>query len=141
MSDAKRLVLDANILLRAVSGQGTRDMLGTYGDYVNFYSPDVCFDDARRYIPIIAARRKLNPAAGFLALEELARVVEKIDFSSYEEYEAEARRRISRDVSDWPIVATALLLNCPVWTEDRDFFGSGLATWTTNNVEIYLKAS
>jgi len=26
----------------------------------------------------------------------------------------------------------------PAWTEDRDFFGSGVATWTTVNVELYL---
>jgi predicted nucleic acid-binding protein len=57
----------------------------------------------------------------------------------YEQHEAEARRRISRDVSDWPIVATAMLLGCPIWTEDRDFFGSGVATWTTENVELYLR--
>jgi predicted nucleic acid-binding protein len=45
----------------------------------------------------------------------------------------------SRDVEDWPIFATALLLNCAVWTEDQDFFGKGIATWTTHNVELYLK--
>jgi predicted nucleic acid-binding protein len=43
------------------------------------------------------------------------------------------------DIADWPVVATALLLQCPVWTEDRDFFGSGVATWTTATVEVYLR--
>ena len=37
------------------------------------------------------------------------------------------------------VVAVALLPNVPVWTEDRDFFGSGLATWTTDRVELYLQ--
>ena len=46
---------------------------------------------------------------------------------------------ISRDIEDWPVVATSLLLDCPVWTEDQDFFGSGLATWTTNRIELYLR--
>ena len=27
---------------------------------------------------------------------------------------------------------------CPVWTEDTDFFGTGIATWTTDRVELYL---
>jgi PIN domain len=27
-----------------------------------------------------------------------------------------------------------------VWTEDADFFGTGVAVWTTNSVEIFLKA-
>jgi predicted nucleic acid-binding protein len=45
----------------------------------------------------------------------------------------------SRDIEDWPIMATAMLLDCPIWTEDQDFFGSGVATWTTTNVELYLR--
>jgi hypothetical protein len=27
----------------------------------------------------------------------------------------------------------------PFWTEDRDFFGTGVATWTSDRVEIYLR--
>jgi hypothetical protein len=26
-----------------------------------------------------------------------------------------------------------------VWTEDTDFFGIGVAVWTTNRIEIFLK--
>jgi predicted nucleic acid-binding protein len=70
----------------------------------------------------------------------LAHLIEIVDQSLYEEHEAFARERmLSRDVRDWPIVATSLLLDCPVWTEDQDFFGSGVATWTTNNLELYLR--
>jgi predicted nucleic acid-binding protein len=43
------------------------------------------------------------------------------------------------DPDDWPIVAAALLLDLPIWTEDQDFFGSGIAIWTTDRVEIYLQ--
>lgn len=53
--------------------------------------------------------------------------------------ETEAKARIARrDARDWPAVAAAMLLNCPVWTEDSDFFGAGVCTWTTGTVEIYL---
>jgi predicted nucleic acid-binding protein len=70
---------------------------------------------------------------------EFAQVVESVDHSVYSDYEIAARLRISpRDPDDWPIVATALLLGCPIWTEDQDFFGSGVATWTTGTVEVYL---
>ena len=73
-------------------------------------------------------------------LDQLTRIVEEVDRSLYEENEALARARISsRDSDDWPVVATALLLDCPVWTEDKDFFGSGVATWTTSTVELYLR--
>ncbi len=29
-------------------------------------------------------------------------------------------------------------LQCPIWTEDADFFGTGVATWTTDRVELLL---
>jgi len=140
MTDPKRLVLDANILLRAVFGVRVLGFLEKYEDSVSFYAPDVCFADAYKYIPAVSAKRQIDPAPGIAVLEELARLVEIVDRSLYEEYESSARERmISRDADDWPVVATSLLLRCPVWTEDSDFFGSGVATWTTKNVELYLR--
>ncbi|MGH9716200.1 MAG: PIN domain-containing protein [Candidatus Acidiferrales bacterium] len=26
-----------------------------------------------------------------------------------------------------------------VWNEDADFFGTGIAVWTTNRIEIFLR--
>jgi predicted nucleic acid-binding protein len=70
----------------------------------------------------------------------LSHIVEIVDRSLYEEYELSARERmLPRDVNDWPIIATSLLLLRPVWTEDRGFFGSGVSTWTTNTIELYLR--
>lgn len=79
-------------------------------------------------------------APGILVLDHLSRLVEVLDRSLYEEYEASARERmISRDEEDWPIVVAALLLKCPVWTEDRNFFGSGVSIWTSETVKLYLR--
>lgn len=140
MNASRRLVLDANILLRGVFGVRVLHLLEVYSDAVEFYSPDVCFESARKYIPEIAARRKSDPTAGLLVLDRLALIVQAVDSSFYEIHEELARARISsRDVEDWPIVATSLLLDCPVWTEDQDFFGSGVATWTTDKIELYLR--
>jgi predicted nucleic acid-binding protein len=55
----------------------------------------------------------------------------------YGDFEPEARKRLGvRDPDDWPVLAAALALDCPIWTEDTDFFGCGVATWTTNRVEM-----
>ena len=137
----KRVVLDANILLRAVFGTRVLSLMEAYEETISFYAPDICFADARKYIPEIAAKRGIDPAPGIELLEQISRLVEIIDRSLYEEHESPARERmLSRDEADWPIVATSLLLKCPVWTEDRDFFGSGIPTWTSGTVELYLKA-
>jgi predicted nucleic acid-binding protein len=139
MMGAKRIVLDANILLRAVFGVKVRALLESYEDSVSFFSPEICFEDARRYIPELGLRRALNAADGLVLLHEIARIVEPVPDDLYEEQRDAAIARIGlRDMDDWPVVALALVLDCPIWTEDRDFFGSGVATWTTANVELYL---
>ena len=144
MNGRKGLVLDANILIRAVFGQRVRQILEAYENVASFCSPDVCFQDARKYIPDLSERRGFDPAVGLSVLEGIGRMVEPIDRSLYEDFENLARDRVlTRDPDDWPIVAVALiavalLLDFPIWTEDQDFFGSGVATWTTDRVELYL---
>jgi predicted nucleic acid-binding protein len=138
----KQSLLDANILLRAVWGSRVRYLIDTYEERVEFVTPALCFEEARRYIPVIAARRHADPTSAFEILARLEQMITIVPQRDYEQYETQARARIERrDLNDWPILATALLLDCPLWTEDRDFFGTGIATWTTDNIEIYLKGS
>jgi PIN domain len=59
MTGRKRLVLDANIFLRAVFGQRVRELLEAFEDAVTYYSPDVCFDGARKYIPDQSCPKKV----------------------------------------------------------------------------------
>lgn len=57
----------------------------------------------------------------------------------YGDFEAAARKRLgARDPEDWPILAAALALRCPIWTEDADFFGCGVATWTSASIGNFL---
>lgn len=140
MNARRGLVLDANILLRAVFGQRVLQLLESYENEASFYSPEVCFQDARRYIPDLSGRRGLDSDLGLSVLEEISRIVQPVDQSLYEDFRKVAMERVQpRDPDDWPVVAVALLLDLPIWTEDQDFFGSGMATWTTDRVELYLK--
>lgn len=140
MSARKGLVLDANILIRAVLGRRVRSLLETYEDSASFYAPDVCFDDAREYIPKVLGDRGDDPQIGLAVLQQIAALVQPVDQALYCDLRDLARGRVAtRDVDDWPVAAVALMLNLPVWTEDRDFFGSGIATWTTDRVELYLQ--
>lgn len=73
----------------------------------------------------------------------LRAAVEVIPEAVYAEREAEATQRLERHCasSDWPSVALALLLGraCDgIWTEDRDYFGCGVATWTTDALRRVL---
>jgi predicted nucleic acid-binding protein len=74
------------------------------------------------------------------ALDSLAGLVRTVESEVYSHFETIARRRLDcKDLDDWPVLAAALALKCPIWTEDRDFFGCGLATWTTDRVEMFLE--
>ena len=96
----KAIVLDANILIRAVLGKRVRERI-------------VACADARKYLPELLEKRGANSEA---ALQRIA----------------------MRDADDWPVLACAMTTACPIWTEDADFFGAGIATWTTDRVELYL---
>jgi predicted nucleic acid-binding protein len=136
-------VLDANILLRAIFGIQVRSLLNTYEEATAFYTPDICVADARKYIPSVARRRGTSPLLADVALNQIVDgLIHVVDRSLYEQFENPARDRIaSRDPDDWPIVATAMLIDAPIWSEDRDFFGSGIATWTSDRIELYLRGA
>ena len=142
MNPVKGMVLDANILLRAVFGTRVRQLLEDYEEVSDFYSPDMCFLEAQEYIPDLAKRRRIDSSLALSVLEAVSHIVVAVDRSLYESYEELARERIERrDPRDWPVVAVALMLDLPIWTEDQDFFGSGIPTWTTDRVELYLRGS
>ena len=113
MSKPKRVVLDANILIRAVPGTQVRGLLNGYEDAAEFNTPDICLADAHKHSASISARKGVDPA-----LAESVRniitggLIQVVARSLYEEFKERAQARISsRDPDDWPIVATALLLD------------------------------
>ena len=141
MPAAKTIVLDANILIRAVLGRRVLGLLIRYASLVRFVAPEEAFADARTYVPDILTSRG-RPSEASLVPDTLARLtllVTPIPRASYVGAEHNARARLKgRDEDDWPVMALALTLGCPIWTEDADFFGGGVPTWTTDRVELYL---
>jgi predicted nucleic acid-binding protein len=80
-----------------------------------------------------------DPAKALVALKAMAALGTVVGDDFYGDFEAEARKRLgTRDPEDWPILAAALALGCPIWTEDTDFFGCGVATWTSARIDIFL---
>ena len=140
---AKHLVLDANILIRAVLGTRAAQHISGYALAVIFLTTEEAFEDAATYLPEVLSRRGLDEMATRAALQKLdalRRVLHVIPIEMFAHLEPETRERLKgRDEDDWPYLALALLFDCPLWTEDRDFFGCGIPLWTTDRVEIYLK--
>jgi predicted nucleic acid-binding protein len=142
---ARGIILDANILIRAVLGKRVAELIETYAEHVDLICPEQAFDEAEEHLPIITKKRGGDIKAQQAvvdALGELARFTKIIPQATFESLEETARARLKgRDEEDWPYLALALLLECPIWREDTDFFGADVAIWTTDRVETYLKAN
>lgn len=141
----RAIVLDANILVRAVLGSRVPELLAAHAAQATFLAPDIAFDEAREHLPTILAKRGKSAEAIHAALdklEALAHVIVLVPAESYLPFKDRALARIGpRDHEDWPVLACALAADCSIWTEDTDFFGAGVATWTTASVELFFTES
>src|ERR1022692_4372129 len=126
----------ADIAAFRVAGEKMQEVIAAAGTSAAPVSP---FREAAEELPIMLRRRAMPVAPGLTTLGAIGELVRTLEFETYAPMEALARQRLARrDEDDWPILAAALALRCPIWTEDTDFFGCGVATWTTDRVELYL---
>jgi PIN domain len=71
----KAIVLDANILIRAVLGKRVRELIFEHAATVQFFAPDVAYADARKYLPALLAKRGVKSAAAMAVLDSLESIV------------------------------------------------------------------
>lgn len=136
----RAIVLDANILARAVLGRRVRELIETYSEQVKFFVPDAAYTEAEEHLSAIVSKRGNDPVSALSVLRAVSHLTEIVPSDVYRAFANEAKRRLAtRDPEDWPILACALALNCPVWTEDSDFFGCGVAAWTSDRITIFLQ--
>ncbi len=125
----KALVLDANILIRAVLGRKVRALVTGFVDQIDLFTSTLCFKDARKYPPRLLAKRGIAAEPALAVFDLMSELGEPVEPDWLDRFEAQARRLLRpQDEQDWPILAAAFALDCPIWTEDRDFFGAGVAT-------------
>ena len=137
---SRALVVDANILVRAVLGKRVREVFEAYAGDVTFFVPESAYAEAEEHLAELVVKRGGDPEKALALLHSLGRLVELIGREVYGKFEVEARERLARrDPEDWPMLAAALALGCPIWTEDTDFFGCGVATWTSDRVRMFLQ--
>jgi predicted nucleic acid-binding protein len=140
---AKRIVLDANILIRAVLGNRLEPILQSYANDVTFLTVEEAFEDGETYVARVTRQKGGSEEAVAEALKKLSalrRFVQIVPLENIAHLETTARKRLKgRDEDDWPYLALALLLDCPVWTEDTDLFGSGVAVWTSDRILLFLE--
>jgi predicted nucleic acid-binding protein len=137
-----RVVVDANVLVGRALGTKSRNIF--IAPSLELFVAARAWDEALHELPgrveaivrqgKLSSERAQSLANGAVELITSKAVV--IEEAQYVLLENEARRRVPDDPDAWPTVATALLLEADIWTEDRDFFGCGVAVWTTRTLLI-----
>ena len=77
------LVLDANILIRAVLGSRVLSLLRKYADRVEFLAPDSAFREAREHLPEILERRNVPSAPALALLDLVTTLVQTLEIEAY----------------------------------------------------------
>lgn len=117
-----RLAADANVLLSAVLGHAALRAIDE--GKVELVTTLVTLKEVKEYLPDLAEKAGLDPMTLLENLELLG--VLSYGPKKYRKHLVEARRRIAaRDPDDVPLLALALSLQLPVWSNDRHFEGSG----------------
>lgn len=125
----EKLAVDANPILSALLG-GKAKRLFLESTITEFAVTDTAIEEVRRYLPKMA--EKLGVSLDFLvyALDLLPLTI--CSSKIYRRCLKIAKIQIShRDADDVEILALALALNRPLWTNDKDFGATSIQTLTT----------
>lgn len=140
-----RLIVDTSVLVGELLRARGRERLGDRR--LDLFLPQQTWAETTRELPgritAFARNRHLDATvADELTTKCLRAVTGNIAIVAaavYSAWEKEARARSRRDPDDWPVVACALALSAGIWTNDNDFLGTGVATWTTETLQLWLE--
>jgi predicted nucleic acid-binding protein len=135
----RRLVLDANILIRASLGSRVSQLILQAQRSCDLFTPEVCVRDAEKHLVYISDVRGIALDAMQRALRTALLCVEVLDteFTTAHQSLCEA---LIRDPDDWPVLSAAVALGATVWSEDQDFFGTGVPNLVSRNIERWLSS-
>ena len=109
-----QLVADANVLLSAAIG-GRAALALRHDNVEQVLTPAVAYNEVLGYLPSFAKKKRLELDTLLLAFAALPVTV--VERSEYEAKLPAARRRIGkRDPDDVDVLALALALQLPVWS-------------------------
>lgn len=151
MKKSMMLATDATVIMSAV--------LGGQGALKIFKAKEVCrvttsfnVGEVKKHLPKLAKKYRLNLEALQTQLDLLLK--NAYDEKTHETYVGltvyeedaysdsieDAKKRIEfRDPKDVPLLALALKLQIPVWSNDKDFESAGIEWYTTSKLIEHLK--
>jgi len=140
------LVVDASILVGEALRIRGRELLSQ--PELELVVAEEAWDETRHELNVrtrsLAQRGILDVSQAsellLAAYEVIESRVQIIPTRIYESSLEDATQRVPQDRRDASTVAVAMVLECGIWTGDRDFFGCGLPVWTTETLQLYLRS-
>jgi predicted nucleic acid-binding protein len=133
-----KLAADANVLLSALIGGQSKRVL-QHSTIVEILTTEVTLTEVQEYAGRLARKRGL--AVDLVLLAAAALPVTIVPRAAYLGSIAEARRRIGRrDPDDVDLLALAIYLKLPVWSNDNDFENTGVVWYTTASLLAALQS-
>ena len=124
-----KLVADANVLLSAALGDRARLVL-SHPDVEQVFTSEATFSEAQEYAGVLAVRKRLPRETALLAVAALP--ITLIGRPAYANSMSQARKLMDkRDPDDVDILALALHMRFPLWSNDNDFEESSVEWYTT----------
>lgn len=133
----KKLAADANVILSAVAGKAALRIF--LREDIEIVTTEFNISEVREYLSVIAEQYGLSEEILESQLKLLPIKIYPRQF--YEDFVKKATRKLSeRDEDDIELLALAMKLKVPVWSNDSDFKKSGVEVYTTAKLLKILKA-
>ena len=115
------ILIDSNILISALIKKGfTRDILTNFN--ANFLFPEQGLEEIYFYKSEIIRKSKINEKEFYVLLLRLLKYIRLIPIGIFINFKDEANKIMGKiDKDDVLFIATALALNCPIWSDDKHF--------------------
>ncbi|MDP3297649.1 MAG: PIN domain-containing protein [Thermodesulfovibrionia bacterium] len=133
----KKLAADANVILSAAAGKAALRIF--LKEDIEIITTQFNVNEVREYLGVIAEQYAFSEEI----LESQLRLLPLKIYPRhlYEDFIKKASKKLSgRDEDDIELLALAMKLNVPVWSNDRDFQHSGVEIYTTAKLLKILKA-
>jgi predicted nucleic acid-binding protein len=136
LKSLEKLAVDANPILSALIGGSAKEVF-IKAESTIFYTTSFNFKEVEKYIPILSLKKEIPLEDLYIILSTLPLFVCNEDF--YKNKVKKAKTLIAkRDPYDVHILALSLTLQCPIWSNDKDFENLGIEVYNTLDLIKYI---
>lgn len=131
-----RIIIDANVVISALLGRHD-PITPLLASGAAVFLPEA---QAAEVADVLLRKFGISEALTYQTLDRMLEEIGSVTTAALRPAEQAARKRLDESGQrDWPVLAAALELDADIWSNDRDFFGVGVAVWKTSNIPAAIE--